>query len=108
MNFSSYQYPKNDKIVSKGKTPEQKGARPCRHCGSSNHWDFDHPFSRVENPKAQAFLLDLNADALEAYLAYENCYLESENEENNESLSTEEQPDPCNFSEDKDFPSSPA
>ena len=24
--FSSYQYPKNDSVVSKGKTPEQKGA----------------------------------------------------------------------------------
>ena len=27
--FSSYQYPKNDTVVSKGKTPGQKGARPC-------------------------------------------------------------------------------
>ena len=51
-NFSSYQYPKNNKIISKGKTPEQKGAQPCRHCRSSNHWDFDHPFSGVENQKA--------------------------------------------------------
>ena len=107
-NFSSYQYLKNNKVVSKGKTPEQKGAQPCRHCGSGNHCDFDHLLSRTENQKAWTFLLDLDVDALEAYLAYETCYLKSKNKETNESLFTEEQPNPCNFSEDKDFPSSPA
>jgi len=45
VKFSDYRFPKNDKIVSKGKTPRQKGACPCRHCGSLNHWDFDHPFT---------------------------------------------------------------
>jgi hypothetical protein len=105
--FSSYQYPKNDKIVSKGKTPEQKGARPCRHCGSSNHWDFDHPFNGNENRKARTFLADLDTNALEAYVAYENCYLESETEDDNHPSSlTEEQENPCDFSEDEDFPSS--
>ncbi len=67
--FSNYQYPKNNKIVLKGKTPEQKGARPCRHCGSSNHWDFDHSFNGNDNRKARTFLADLNANTLEAYVA---------------------------------------
>ena len=104
--FSSYPYPKNNRIVSKGKTPGQKGARPCRHCGSDKHWDFDHPFNGKEDRKAKAFLADLDADALEAYVAYESCYLESDTDEGNPSGSVEEQEDPCGFSEDEDFPSS--
>ena len=107
--FSSYQYPKNDKIVSKGKTPEWKGARPCWHCGSGNHWDFDHPFNGKEDRKGRTFLADLDADALEAYVAYENCYLESETEEeHNLATLDEEQENPCDFSDNEDFPSSPA
>jgi len=82
--FSSYQYLKNDQIVSKGKTPEQQGVRPCHHCGSGNHWDFDHPFSGKEDQKARAFLANLDTDALEAYVAYENCFLESETEDGND------------------------
>ena len=105
--FSSYQYPKNDTVVSKGKTPGQKGARPCRHCGSLNHWDFDHPFKGKDDRKAKAFLSELDTEALEAYVAYENCYLESESEDDpNPTSPTEEQEDPTTFSEDEDFPSS--
>ena len=105
--FSSYQFPKNDSIVSKGKTPEQKGARPCRHCGSGKHWDFDHPFKGKEDQKAKAFLADLDTEALEAYVAYENCYLESDSDDNtNPTSPIDEQEDPTTFSEDEDFPSS--
>ena len=107
--FSSYQYPKNDQVVSKGKTPGQKGARPCRHCGSLNHWDFDHPFKGKDDRKAKAFLADLDTEALKAYVAYENCFLESDSDsDTNPTSPTEEQDDPCNFSGDEDFPSSPA
>ena len=105
--FSSYQYPKNDTVVSKGKTPGQKGAWPCQHCRSLNHWDFDHPFKGKDDHKAKAFLSKLDTEALEAYVAYENCYLESESEEDtNPTSPTEEQEDPTTFSEDEDFPSS--
>ena len=105
--FSSYQYPKNDAVVSKGKTPEQRGARPCRHCGSSKHWDFDHPFQGNDKRKANAFLADLDTEALESYVAYENCFLETDSENDaNPTSPTEEQEDPTTFSEDADFPSS--
>jgi len=54
-------------------------------------------------------LAHLDVEALEAYMAYENCYLKSETEEDYEQpSSTEEQENPCDFSNDKDFPSSPA
>ncbi|KIO18011.1 hypothetical protein M407DRAFT_84399, partial [Tulasnella calospora MUT 4182] len=32
-------FPRDDKTLAKGKSPEEKGARPCQHCGSSKHWD---------------------------------------------------------------------
>jgi len=105
--FSSYQFPQNDQVISKGKTPEEKGARPCRHCGSGKHWDFDHPFSGKGDRKAKAFLAKLDTEALEAYVAYEKCYLESGSEEDTNLLTpTEEQEDPCEFSDDEDFPHS--
>ena len=34
-------FPKDDLNVSPRGTPEEKGARPCRHCGSGKHWDRD-------------------------------------------------------------------
>ncbi|KAB5587628.1 hypothetical protein CTheo_8933 [Ceratobasidium theobromae] len=40
------QFRKHDEVISKGKTPKDKGARGCRHCGSLNHWDRDCPEAR--------------------------------------------------------------
>ena len=62
--FSDYQYPKNDKVVSKGQTPKDKGARACRHCGSLNHWDFDHPFDGKCDNIAFFSSFPLNSDVL--------------------------------------------
>jgi len=53
-SFAKPQLPKRDDIVFKGKTLEQKGARPCHHCGSGKHWDFDHPFNGNDK-KAKPF-----------------------------------------------------
>ena len=109
VQFSDYRFPKNDKIVSKGKTPGQKGARPCRHCGSLNHWDFDHPINGKDDRRAKAFLSNLDSEALEAYVAYENCYLkDSEPEEEGPTNTIKEEVDPQNFSDDEDFLLSPA
>ena len=36
-------WPRDDSVVSKGRTPEDAGARPCRHCSSPKHWDYDCP-----------------------------------------------------------------
>jgi len=95
--------------VSKGKTLGQKGARPCRHCGSLNHWDFDHPFTGKEDRKARTFIASLDTEALEAYLAYENCFAEesgSDTEQTNNLDTIEEEDDPQDISDDEDFPSS--
>ena len=108
-SFSNYKFLQNDKIVSKGKTPGQKGARPCRHCGSPNHWDFDHPMSGEGNRKANAFLTVLDDDALEAYAAYESCYLKDSDpdpDHTNPLPAIEEQEGPTELSGDEDFPSS--
>ena len=34
-------WPRDDTVVSKGNSPEQVGARPCPHCGSPKHWDYE-------------------------------------------------------------------
>ena len=107
-HFSDYWFPKNDKVISKGKTPGQKGARPCRHCGSRNHWDFDHPFNGKDDKRAKAFLSSLDSKALEAYVAYKSCYLEDLEPEEGSTDTIKEEIGPEEFSEDEDFPPSPA
>ena len=104
--FTNHSFQKRDDVVSKGKTPKDKGARACRHCGSLMHWDFDHPFNGKgkEERKAKAFLSTLDTDTLEAFIAYENCYMEDSKSEQEEA-SQEEEPNPEEFSEDEDFPS---
>ena len=107
--FSDYQFAKNNKIVSKGKTPGQKGAWPCWHCRSLNHWDFDHPFNCTDDRRARALLSSLDYKALKAYVTYENCYLEdSEPEEKGLTNIIKEGTSPQDFLEDEDFPPSPA
>ena len=85
---------------------KDKGARACRHCGSMNHWDFDHPFdgNRREERKAKAFLSSLNSEALEAFVAYEECYREDSEVEEEENNELEEENNPEEFSEEEDFP----
>jgi len=34
-------FPKDDLNMSKKATPKQKGAQPCQHCGSDQHWDLE-------------------------------------------------------------------
>ena len=43
---SNPQFPKDDSNVSPRGTPEEKGARSCRHCGSKKHWDRDCKYAR--------------------------------------------------------------
>jgi len=67
-------FPRDDSVVSKGKTPEQKGARPCRHCGSGKHWDYDCPHARKEAKNVRARLATASDDYLRAQEEYENLY----------------------------------
>lgn len=53
-------YPKDDSTVSKGRTPKDKGARGCRHCGSLMHWDSDCKYSRRNAPQVRAHLATIS------------------------------------------------
>ena len=103
-SFAAPKLPLRDDIVSKGKTPEMKGARPCRHCGSGKHWDFDHPLTGKDK-KARTFLSELDSEALEAFAAYEQCWAEdSDPESDQEALNNiEEEEEPTEFSDEEDF-----
>ena len=70
------------------------------------HWDFDHPFdsNRKDERKARAFLSTLDTKALEAFVAYENCYMEDSDTEKDNINEIEEQDNPQEFSEEEDFP----
>ena len=57
----------------------------------------------------KTFLADLDMEALEAYVTYENCYREdsdSETENSDEIAQSEEEDPPQETSEDEDLPSS--
>jgi len=103
--FSQYKYPQNNKIKSSRKTPGEKGAQGCQHCRSLNHWDSNHVFEQKENWKVDMFLSDLDSDTLKAFVAYKACAEEMDNEDDNMpalEIANEEE-DPTNILDDKDF-----
>ena len=68
-------FPKDDSNVSRrGKTPEEKGARPCRHCGSGKHWDNECRHSFKGNRAARANLSQTSSDEETAQNEYDNLY----------------------------------
>jgi hypothetical protein len=69
-------YPRDDKTIAKGKTPEEKGARPCRHCGSPKHWDYECKYARKGAKRVKANFVSPSGDYLEAMSAYEEAYYE--------------------------------
>ena len=111
------QHPKANWIVSKGKTPDQKGARLCKYCGSGNHWDFDCPHSEYQKKKkefqksgkkqgipkqslrftpklkqkfkAKTHFAEIDPDAYPAFVAYLNTYLEQPTTSEEEPTSSE-------------------
>jgi len=108
VNFSQYKYPQNDNIKSSGKTPGEKGCCGCQHCRSKNHWDFDHIFKK-EDHEAKAFLAALDYNSYQVYLDYEESYKEEASKENNDmpTLETaEEEEDPTDILDNKDFQTS--
>jgi hypothetical protein len=77
-------YPRDDNTISKnGRTPESKGARPCRHCGSPKHWDPECKYPKQDknySRKAKAHLAGADEEYTRAYSEYENLYQESDEE----------------------------
>ena len=105
-HFSDYWFPKHDKVISKGRTPGQKGAQPCQHCRSLNHWDFNHPFNGNDDKRAKAFLSSLDSEALKAYITYKSCYLKDLEPKEGSTDTIVEEIGPEEFLEDEDFPPS--
>ena len=90
--LTEYPFSKRDDVVTtKGQTPAEKNARPCRHCGSGKHWDNECPHAR----KAKAVHVHYStaeADLLEAFDEYEDARrLEESEQEAEEEANTSEQ-----------------
>ncbi|KAF8973601.1 hypothetical protein BDZ97DRAFT_1721219, partial [Flammula alnicola] len=80
-------FPKDDSNVSsRRQTPEQAGARPCRHCGSGKHWDFECRHSYKGTKQARTNLAQSTEDDRRAQEEYDQLYynLDSENEDEHE------------------------
>jgi hypothetical protein len=89
-NLGAPKFPKDDGNVSKRATPESKGARPCRHCGSGKHWDNECKHAYKGNRVARTSLASATSDDRNAQDDYDDLYyqLSSETDES----STEDEP----------------
>ncbi|KAF8997556.1 hypothetical protein BDZ89DRAFT_970341, partial [Hymenopellis radicata] len=68
-------FPKDDSnVTKKGLTPKAKGARPCRHCGSSMHWDRECKYAKKGFRTARTRLAQADDDLREALEEYEDLY----------------------------------
>ena len=83
-------FPRDDKTISKGKTPEEKGARPCRHCGSPKHWDNDCKYRRSGEKRARANLASSSEDYSQAQQDYDDLYYDSADGEEQNTDATKE------------------
>ena len=92
-------FPRDDSNVSKGRTPEDYGARGCFFCGSTKHWDRDCNHHKGKSiPKARTLFVDSSPDELMAEAEYEQCYLDSLEFTDNEER--EDSEDLINFQEE--------
>ena len=78
---SKPQFPKDDSNVSPRGTPEEKGAWPCRHCGSSKHWDCDCKYAKKGERSARVNSVTLQQDEKEAQDWYDDLYYETLSED---------------------------
>ena len=68
-------FPKDDSNVSKKITPEQKGARPCRHCGSGKHWDPECKHAYQSNRAARSnHVQTIDEEIVGAQECYDELY----------------------------------
>ena len=65
---------KDDKNVSSRKTLESVNARPCQHCRSGKHWDYECKYSRKGEWQARANYVSLSDPDTEALNAYNDLY----------------------------------
>ena len=69
-------FPKDDANVSPKGTPVSKGGRPCRHCGSDNHWDPECKYARKGEKRARVNLATTEQEDDEANNQYKDLYYE--------------------------------
>ncbi|KIJ28332.1 hypothetical protein M422DRAFT_189841 [Sphaerobolus stellatus SS14] len=89
-NLGPPPFPKDDSTVSRGRTPEQKGARPCRHCGSGKHWDNECKHSRKGGRQVRANFVHYTPDDLRAQAAYDDLYYEESATEDEQEIEANE------------------
>lgn len=82
-NTSKPPFPKDDSNVSKKATPESRGARPCRHCGSGKHWDYECKHATKGMKIARTRIATSTSDDTDAQEEYDDLYynLESDTED---------------------------
>jgi hypothetical protein len=80
-NLGAPLFPKDDSTISKGKTPDQKGARPCRYCGSGKHWDNDCKHARKGAKQVRTNFASMTQEDLQAQDDYDQLYYEDSEEE---------------------------
>ena len=85
-------FPKDDKNISPRKTPESVNARPCWHCRSGKHWDYECKHSRRGERQARANFVSMSDPEIEALNDYDELYYGMESEDESPS----EQQDFCN------------
>jgi hypothetical protein len=93
-NLGPPKFPKDDRNVSKKATPESKGARPCRHCGSRKHWDYECKHSFKGNKTARTNPASSTSEDLQAQDEYNDLYygLDSDESSSDESNQGFEEP----------------
>ena len=80
----SPKFPKDDFNFSKKGTPEEKGARACRHCRSGKHWDNECKHAHTNNfRRARTNLASGELDEFEAQEAYDELYQDLSQAEGN-------------------------
>ncbi len=67
-------FPKDDGNISRKATPESKGARPCRHCGSGKHWDYECKYACQGTRLARANFVTQDSDDVDAQEASDALY----------------------------------
>ena len=78
-------FSRDDSNVSKRSTPEQKGARGCRHCGSMKHWDNECRYSKSGTRRARSNFVALTTKGIEAQQAYDALCYDTDSETDEES-----------------------
>ncbi|KAJ3751601.1 hypothetical protein EV360DRAFT_89572 [Lentinula raphanica] len=87
-NLPPPQFPKDDSNVSKKASPEDKGLRPCRHCGSGKHWDYECKYARKGMKRVRMNHIVTTPEDVQAQKEYDDAYYD---------LSSDDEPEKEDF-----------